>query len=332
MKALVLNGYGGNEQLSIEDRPKPTPSANQVLIRVTHAGLNPLDYKIRAGKLKLIRHLTFPHIMGNEVAGIIESVGNSQAPFQVGDHVYARLDKAKMGAFAEYVAEDKGNVALAPKNVAPEVAAGIPLVALTAWQSLFDVGHLQAGQEVLIHGGAGSVGRFAVQFAKQARAKVTVTGSEPSRHLLHELGADDFVDYRTGRFEDAGRKFDLVFDLVGGDTLDRSFAVIKPGGMVVSVAGLPEPQTARDIGLNWFIRLLFGLLSRKQLALAKKAQATYRYVFMVPDGKKLQEFARWIEEGKLKVAIDRVFSLEQFAEAFSFQESGKAKGKIVFKI
>ena len=239
MKALVLNGYGDNRKLAIENRPKPSPGPNQILIRVKNAGLNPLDFKIRSGKLRAIRKLKFPHIMGNEVAGTVEAVGEGVTKFKPKDIVYTRLDKGRMGGFAEFVAENERFVAPAPNSVPIEVAAGIPLVALTAWQCVVEVGKLNKNQKILVHGGAGSVGRYAIQFSKHIGAHVTATGNEPSRSLISDLGADRFVDYRKEKFECIGEKFDLVLDLVGADTLDRSFLVVREGGQVISIAGKP---------------------------------------------------------------------------------------------
>lgn len=332
MKALVLNGYGDNKNLAIAERPKPVLNADQVLIRVKFAGLNPLDFKIRSGKLRMIRKLKFPHILGNEVAGMIESVGGNVSKFRANDIVYARVDKASMGGFADFVTVDQNFVAHAPKTIPLEVAAGIPLVALTAWQCLFDVGRLSKDQRILIHGAAGSVGRFAVQFAKQAGANVTASGSDLSRPLVIGLGADQFINYKGERFESIGEKFDVVLDLVGSDTLDRSFSVIREGGKVISISGPPEPQTSRDLGFGFFMRFVFSIASYRQLQLAKRANATYRFVFMRPDGSMLEKFANMIDSGKLKASIDRIFSLEEFEQAFEYQESGKAKGKVVFKI
>ncbi len=332
MKALVLNGYGGNEKLSLVEAPKPVPTAKQVLIRVEYAGLNPVDYKTRQGELRAISKLKFPHVMGNEIGGVVEGVGDAVTKFKPGDKVFSRLNKFNMGAFAEFVAEDESLVALAPKNTSLEVSAGVPLVGLTAWQCLYDIGKIKKGDEVLIHGGAGSVGRLAIQFAKRAGARVTATGSGPSKDLVLGLGADEFIDYRTQKFEDAGKKFDIAYDLVGGETLNRSFSVVKKGGIVISIAGMPEPTTARELGKGFALQALFRIISAKQLKLAKKAGATYRFMLMNPDGDKLAEFARWIEAGELKVTIDRVFPVEQFKEAFEYQESGRAKGKVILKI
>lgn len=332
MKALVLNGYGGNDRLAIVERPAPLAGPDDVLIRTSHAGLNPLDYKVRQGALRAIRPLVFPHVMGNELAGVVESVGANVSRFRAGDRVYARVDRDKMGAFAERVAQNHAVVAHAPKSVAPETAAGIPLVALTAWQALADVAKLQSGQSILIQGGAGSVGRFAIQFARRLGAQVTTTGSGTSRDLVTGLGAHTFIDYRTERFEDGGARFDVVLDLVGGETLDRSFSVVRHGGQVVSIAGMPEPNTATELGKGVVFRWLFGWISRKQRALAKQSGSTYRYLFMHPDGAFLEQLAGWIDRGEIRADIDRVFPWTDFARAFEAQESGSAKGKLVLDL
>lgn len=332
MKALVLKKYGGNDSLEIIDTAVPDPSPKQVLIKVHAAGLNPLDYKLRQGMLRAIKKLHFPHIMGNEVSGVVSAVGEDVSQFKVGDRVYGRLDKDRMGGFAEFVAEDAANVALAPNSIGLDVAAGIPLVALTAWQCLYDVGRVKVGDKVLVHGGAGSVGRFALQFAKQAGAEVTTTGSAASEPLVRELGADHFINYRSDNFEASGPVYDMVLDLVGGETLERSFSVVKPGGKVISIAGLPEPQTAVDLGKGFLFKVLFFFVARKQLVAARRSRAQYRYMFMRPDGETLGKFAQEIDASKLKAFLYKTFDFASYAEAFDLQESGKAKGKIVIKI
>lgn len=318
--------------MSVSHCQNPEPLPNQVLIQVKFAGLNPLDFKIRAGKLRMIRKLSFPHIMGNEVAGVVCKTGASVSKFRVGDKVYVRLNKAKLGGFAEYVVEDEEIVALVPNSVPLEVSAGIPLAGLTAWQCLKEEAKIEPGQNILIHGGAGSVGRFAIQFAHQMGAAVTATCSSHSRDLVMELGASKIIDYRSENFEESPIKYDFVFDFVGSDTLLRSFKVIKKGGKVISISGTPEPQTARSLGFGYFMQFLFLLLSWKKILRAILSGSRYRFVFMTPDGEMLDQFSKWIDSGNLKVSIDRIFDLDDFERAFDYLESGKARGKVVIQI
>lgn len=332
MRAVTLKGYGDNSKLSLSDRPRPKPAPEDVLIRVHAAGVNPVDYKIRNGDLRLVLSLRFPHVMGNEVAGTVDAIGEKVSQFKVGDDVYARLDKARMGGFAEYVCENVENIALKPSKLGFDEAAGVPLAALTAWQALHEVGNIQQGHKILIHGGGGSVGRFAIQFAKAAGAEVFTTVSEWAETLVRELGADHVIHYRKGPFEAVKEQYDLVFDLVGGKTLDRSFSVMKPGGIVISIAGVPEPNTATDLGRGWPLQTLFWLISSKLRKNARKAGVSYRFVFMRPSGTQLADIARLIDAQKIRVSLDRRFELEQYDEALAYQESGNAKGKVVLQI
>ena len=332
MQALVLNGYGGSERLSIAEVPQPQPLAGEVRIRVSHAGLNPIDYKMRRGDMRLIRKLRFPQVMGQECAGVVDAVGLGPCAFAPGDEVFVRLDKDRMGGFAEYVCDRVENVALRPKSIAPEVAAGVPLVALTAWQCLFEKAKLERGQSILIHGAGGAVGRMAVQFARRAGAVIAATGGEWAEPMVCKMGASRYIDYRKQRFDELLDKYDVVLDLVGADTLDRSFSVVKEGGFVVSIAGMPAPETAAEIGKGGFMNFLFRVASRKQLKLARQTRCSYRYLFMRPDGAQLAEIAKLIDAGEIEATIDRVLPLSQFKEAFEMQESGKTRGKLVFAI
>jgi alcohol dehydrogenase len=332
MKALTLNGYGDNSNLEIKDMPKPAPTANQVLIKVSFAGLNPLDFKIRLGKLKAISKLQFPHIIGNELAGEVVETGAEVTNFKPGDLVYVRLNKTETGAFAEFVAEDASLVALAPSNIGLEIASGVPLAALTAWQCIHEAGAITSDSKVLIHAGAGAVGRYAVQFARLAGAHVTATASERGEALVKSLGADVVINYKNTKFEDSKEPFDLILDLVGSDTLDRSFSIIKPGGKVISIAGAPEPSIAEQVNGGIFLKLLLRIIGRKQLSLAKKSKSQYRFYFMRPDGDQLKTIADLISSGKVVADMDKVFKLEDYAAAFDYLESGKAHGKVVFSI
>ena len=332
MRAIVLNGYGGNGKLAIADVPEPRVRQGQLLIRSAYAGLNPVDFKTRDGKLRLIWPLRFPHVLGQEIAGHVAEVGSGVTGFAVGDAVFARLEKARMGGFAPLVTTPAALVAKTPRGLPLEVAAGVPLVTLTAWQVLFEAFSLQADQTVLVHGGAGSVGRVLLQFARDAGAHVTTTVGGWAKDLALSLGAESVIDYRQERFETRPERYDLVVDCVGGDTLDRSFAVVKPGGAVISIAGVPEPQTADDLGVGPVLRAMFFLISRRHRAAARRAGARYRYVFMRPDGARLAAVAQRIETGKLAVSIDRVFSATDFAAAFAYQEGGKVRGKVILDL
>lgn len=333
MRALLLTRYGGPDAAALGSAPRPVPGAGELLVRVRAAGLNPVDFKTREGKLKLIQRYSLPVVMGNELAGLIEAVGPGVTRFVPGDRVFARVPKAAMGAFADYAVLPEAVAAAMPPALDFETAAGVPLAGLTALQALRDELHLGPGSRVFIPGGAGGVGTFAIQIAKWLGAEVTTTASPRGRALVERLGADVVIDYTSQDFTDHVRDMDGVFDLLGGDTLARSFTVVKPGAMVVSVAALPEPQTAlKDLGRGPALAALFWFASLGLRAQARRHRATYRFLFMHPSGGELAELARLIEQGKLEPVIDRVFAFERIGDAFAYLESGRAKGKVVVRM
>jgi NADPH:quinone reductase-like Zn-dependent oxidoreductase len=333
MRALLLTRYGGPEVAELRTVPRPVAGAGELLVRVHAAGLNPVDFKTREGKLKVIQRYSLPAVMGNELAGTVEAVGAGVTRFSVGDRVFARVPKGSMGAFAEYSVLPEAVVAAMPATLDFETAAGVPLAGLTALQALRDELHLKPGSRVFIPGGAGGVGTFAIQIAKWLGAEVTTTASPRGRDLVERLGADVVVDYTTQAFTDHVSGMDGVFDLLGGDTLSQSFGVVKPGATVVSVAALPEPQTAlKDLDRGRALAALFWLVSYGLRTQARKHGARYRFLFMHPSGEELAELAGLIADGKLEPVIDRVFPFEQIGDAFAYLESGRAKGKVVVRM
>ncbi len=302
-------------------------------MRVRAAGLNPVDYKTREGMLRVIQRYPLPAVMGNELAGVVEEPGQGVKLFSEGDRVFARMPKSAMGAFAEYAVVPEGLLAKMPASLDFEAAAGVPLAGLTALQALRDELDVREGSRIFIPGGAGGVGTFAIQLAKWLGAEVTTTASPRGKALVERLGADVVIDYTTQRFEDQLRDMDSVFDLLGGETLKRSFAVVKRGGKVVSVAGMPEPETARkDLGRGLVLRALFWLLSYSLRAEARRHGVSYRYLFMHPSGPELAELGGLIQDGKLEPVIDRVFPFAEIGEAFAYLEAGRAKGKVVVRM
>ncbi|MBL8572017.1 MAG: NADP-dependent oxidoreductase [Phreatobacter sp.] len=333
MRAFVLTAYGGPEAAEIRDVERPRPAATEVLVRVHAAGLNPVDFKTRDGKLKVVQRYPLPAVMGNELAGVVESCGDRVTGFAVGDRVFARMAKSSMGAFAEYAIVPENLLARMPPSLDFDSAAGVPLAGLTALQALRDELALKPGSRVFIPGGAGGVGTFAIQIAKWLGAEVTTTASPRGRALVERLGADIVIDYTTQRFVDHVRGMDGVFDLLGGETLMQSFRVVKPGGKVVSVAGMPEPETARkDLGRGAALAALFWIASYGIRAEARRHGATYRYLFMHPSGPELEELAQLITHGKLTPIIDRVFPFDEIRQAFEYLEAGRAKGEVVVRM
>jgi len=227
MKAAAIRRY--KQPVAIVDLPKPSPGPGDLLVKMRAASVNPLDFKIRDGGVKALIRYSFPLILGNDLAGEVEAVGEGVTRFRPGDAIYARLDKHRIGAFAEYALVSEGAAAAKPKNLDWAEAASLPLVGLTAWQALIDLGGLKPAQKVLIHAGAGGVGTFAIQLAKHLGATVTTTASARNHDLVRSLGADVIVDYKTTPFDDVVRDQDMVFDTQGGDTLLRSFTCVKAG-------------------------------------------------------------------------------------------------------
>ncbi|MGR3774412.1 NADP-dependent oxidoreductase [Bacillus paramycoides] len=331
MKAMIIDKYG---KVPMRMAEVPTPEINEyeVLAEIHAASINPIDFKIRDGKVKMLLKYKMPLTLGNDFSGVIVKVGAKVNRFKVGDEIYARPRKDKIGTFAEYIAIHEDDIALKPKNLSFEEAASIPLVGLTSYQALHDIMHLQKGQKILIHAGSGGVGTFAIQLAKIMGATVATTASEAGANLVKSLGADKIINYKTEQFEDILKNYDAVFDTLGGTTLEKSFDIIKNGGNIVSVSGIPNARFGKEFGSGFFKTLLFSLASKKLTALEKKHNAQYSFLFMKPSGDQLRIIANYIESGKIKPVIDRVFPFEDAQKAMEYSESGRAKGKIIVKI
>ncbi len=332
MKAVVYKEYGGPEVMELADVPEPGMTVRDVRVEVRAASINPIDYKIRSGQFKRVLRYKLPVVAGFDVSGVVTEVGMRARHFKVGDPVYAYVQHGRMGTLAEQVTIERTDVAPMPKSLSFEQAAAVPLTGLTAWQCAVDAMNLQPGQKVLIHGGAGGVGTFAIQFGKYLGAEVAATASAPKHALLKELGADTCIDYRNEDFAERGRSFDAVLDTVGGSTLYKSFEVVKPGGVVVSIVSLPDEPTARRMGLNPVIRLILRFLNRKIYRAAREAEAGYRFVSVQPSEAQLRRIAGLIDEGHVRPVIDSVYELEDFGKAFAALEDGHATGKIVLRI
>ncbi|AIY77911.1 NADPH:quinone reductase [Bacillus anthracis] len=331
MKAMIIDKYG---KVPMRMAEVPTPEINEyeVLAEIHAASINPIDFKIRDGKVKMLLKYEMPLILGNDFSGVITKVGSKVTRFKVGDEIYARPRKNKIGTFAEYIAIHEDDIALKPKNLSFEEAASIPLVGLTSYQALHDIMQLQKGQKILIHAGSGGVGTFAIQLAKIMGATVTTTASEAGANLVKSLGADEIINYKTEKFEDILKDYDAVFDTIGGTTLEKSFNIIKSGGNIVSVSGMPNARFGKEFGSGFFKTLLFSLASKKLTALEKKHNAQYSFLFMKPSGDQLRTIANYIESGKIKPVIDRVFPFEDAQKAMEYSEAGRAKGKIIVKM
>ncbi|MCU0686113.1 MAG: NADP-dependent oxidoreductase [Polyangiaceae bacterium] len=332
MRAALLTGYGSNDKVEVRaDVVTPSPEGDELLVEVHAAGLNPLDFKTRDGKLRLIRRYPLPVVFGNELAGRVVGRGPNAKRFREGDEIFARVDKDQLGAFGEYARVREPHAAPKPAGLTMAEAAAVPLAALTAWQCLDALG-VGEGTRVLVHAGSGGVGAFALQFARLRGAHVATTTSSRNVELVRRLGADVIVDYKKQRFEDELSNYDAVLDALGGEALFRSFRVLKPGGKVVSITGPPEPGTARRNHFSgWLVPLFWAVSLRARRAAAARG-ASYEYLFMHPDGEQLGQIGALINEGKVSVVVDRTYPLDDVRAALAYLETGRARGKIVLTV
>jgi NADPH:quinone reductase-like Zn-dependent oxidoreductase len=333
MKAFVVERYGDAGTVRASDVPDPKAGAHDVLVRIHAASVNPVDLKIPDGDLKAVLPLRAPFVLGNDLAGTVVAVGARVTRFAAGDEVYAHPDQNRMGTFAELIAVRQDDVAAKPSTLTMAEAASIPLVGLTAWQALVERADLRPGQKVLIHAGAGGVGTIAIQLAKHLGASVATTASATKTDLVKHLGADAVIDYRKQAFETILHDYDVVLDTIGGETLDKSLQVLKPGGTVISVTGPPDPAFAKEIGANPVIRLAIAALSFRIRRRARRHKVTYSYLFMKASGDQLRELTALIDAGIIRPVVDSVFDFEQTREALAHLEQGRTKaGKVVIRM
>jgi NADPH:quinone reductase-like Zn-dependent oxidoreductase len=332
MKAFFLDSYGSDQRLRLGEAPEPEVGDSDVLVQIHAASVNPLDFKIRDGEFKMILPYRLPFILGNDVAGVVVRVGPKVRRFKPGDEVYARPDKDRIGTFAELIAMNEADVAMKPGNLTMEEAASIPLVALTAWQALVEIARLKRGQKVLIHAGSGGVGTMAIQLAKHLGATVATTVSTANIDLAKSLGADIVIDYKKDDFEKLLSGYDVALNSLGKDTLEKSLRVLKPGGKLISISGPPDPQFAKEIGLNWLFQQVMRLLSFSIRRKARGRRVSYSFLFMRASGEQLSRITALIESGVVRPVMDRVFPFEETNEALAYVETGHSKGKVVVKI
>lgn len=308
MKAVRIYRFGGPDVLTLEEVPVPSPGEEELLLRVHAASVNPVDYKIRQGKYPPVSVAQLPLTLGRDASGQIESCGSAVRGLREGDAIYVMLGSLDRGTYAEHVVVRPGEAAAKPSRLSHLDAAAVPLAGLTAWQGLFDHGHLQGGQRVLIHGGSGGVGHFAIQFAKARGATVVTTVAEENIDFVRELGADEAIDYRAQPFETVVRDVDMVFDLVGGETQERSWQVLKPGGVLVSTLGEPPREKATQHNVHGV-----GYVAR-------------------PDAGELAEIGRLIDGGKVRPVIAATYPLAEARQAHERLERGHVRGKIALTI
>lgn len=331
MKAYLLDRYK-QDALRLGDIPTPEVGDDDLLIEVHAAGLNLLDSKIRSGEFKVILPYKLPIVLGHDVAGVVVRVGSNIRDFKPGDAVYSRVPDGRIGTLAEFIAVKAADVALKPSNLTMVEAASIPLVGLTAWQSLVERAGVRNGKQVLIHAGSGGVGTFAIQLARHLGATVATTASATNKDLVTSLGADVAIDYRKGAFEKVISGYDVVLNSLDGETLEKSLDVLKPGGQLISISGPPDVVFAKQQGLNWVLQLAIRLISSGIRRKAKARQVNYSFLFMRADGAQLREITTLLEAGTIKPVIDRVFPFNAVNEALAYIETGRAKGKVVVQL
>lgn len=304
MKAIRIHKFGGPEVLKYEDIQEPQPGPGEIRIKIIAAGVNPIDWKIRRG---LIGPVPLPMTVGLDVAGTVDAVGPGKVLFQPEEKVFAKVSIGR-GGYAEYTVANSTEVARKPKSIGFVESAAIPTAGLAAWQSLFDIAGLEKGQSVLIHGAAGGVGTFAVQFAKWKGAYVIGTASEKNAEFLKDIGADEVINYKNQRFEDLVSNMDVVLDTIGGDTFERSWGVLKPTGfLVTTVASIPEGEPEKR-----------GMHGKR--------------VMTQSNGKELAQIAAIIDEQKIKPVVTTVLPLVDARKAHEMSESLHTRGKIVLRI
>jgi NADPH:quinone reductase-like Zn-dependent oxidoreductase len=307
MRAIVIHSYGGPEVLKLEQVARPEPADDEVLIRVVAASLNPVDVAIRKGYLaKLVGN--FPLIPGMDAAGIVEKVGNKVTKYKAGDPVFAFFTLKGEGGYAEFVTVKDDELAPKPGTVSFAQAAGVGAAGATAWEALIETANLQPGQSVLIHGGSGGVGHLAIQIAKARGAKVFGTASTANQDFLRQMGADVAIDYSSTKFEDVAKDVDVVLDTVGRDTLERSYGVVKKGGIIVSIVDEPKPEALETHGIR-------GVTLR-----------------CTPKAEVLEELNKLMEAKKLTPVISQTFPLAQVVQAQDQIATGHTRGKIVLNI
>lgn len=332
MKAFVLDRYGKGRPLQATELPTPALREDEVLVRVHAAGLNQLDTKLRDGEFKRVLPYRPPLVLGHDVAGVVEAVGQRVRQFQVGDEVYARADDFRIGTLAEFVPVREASLAPKPKGLSMAEAASLPLVGLTAWQALLVQAGLKAGQKVFIQAGSGGVGTFAIQLARHLGAQVATTTSSGNVALVQGLGADVVVDYRQQDFEEVLRDYDVVLNSQDATTLEKSLRVLKPGGKLISISGPPDPRFAEDIAAPAFVKLVVRLLSAGIRRRARARGVDYAFLFMKANGSQLREITRLVEAGAVRPVVDRVFPFAATNDALRYLETGRARGKVVVQV
>jgi NADPH:quinone reductase-like Zn-dependent oxidoreductase len=323
MKALQIKKYGEiKDGLSVNRVEKPSPNAKDILIEVKAASLNPIDYKMVEGHLKEMVPLDLPCTIGFDVSGVVVEKGADVSNFEIGDEVYSRVPQDQMGTVAEFVVVKSDLVAKKPENISFEEASGLPLTGLTAIQALERVG-IKENDRVLVHAGSGGVGSFAIQYAKAKGAIVYSTTSTKNVGWVQALGADRVIDYKTEDYKEVANNLDIVFDTLGGDYTFDAFEIIKKGGKVTTIAGPPDEDTAKQMGMTDY------KLPEQLSNLIKEKSAIYKFTWMQPNGEQLNAITKMVENGDIKPIVDLIYSIEDGIDAYEYLATGRAQGKVI---
>lgn len=333
MKAWKLTHYGDFDQgMKLLEVPRPAPADDEVLIEVYAVSLNPVDYKIAEGQLKLFYKQQMPAGLAFDCSGVVAEVGRSVSHLKVGDEVFCTTPTDKPGVLAEYVSVKAAVVRQKPTNLNFAEAAAIPMVGLTTL-SCMEAVELKADQKILIHAGSGGIGTFAIQYATAVGAEVSTTTSTSNVDWVKKLGAKKVIDYKTQDYRKELSELDIVYDTLGGDFTFDAFPLLKPGGKVVSIAGRRlDDKTARQYGLNWLFRMFMKLQLRPINKLCKKYNASYRFILNEPEGARLERLKQAIEEHNIKPVINKAYAFNEVLVAFKMQQSGRSKGKNVIQV
>ncbi|MEE4481538.1 NADP-dependent oxidoreductase [Serratia ficaria] len=332
MKAFRFKRYGKSPELGFDDVDYPTPGANDILVKVHAAGLNPIDNRVPTGIFKPILQFKLPATLGSDLSGVVVAVGSRVTRFTPGDEVFASIFDTGTGSLAEFATVPESVAALKPANLDFVQAASLPMVSLTSWQALTERAGLRPGQKIFIPAGAGGIGTLAIQLAKYLGARVGTTTSTDNVAWLERLGADEVVDYKTQAFEKVLSGYDTVLGTIEGDTIEKSIRILKPGGKIVSLVGPLDAAFARARGLNFLLTLAFGMMSRRIMRLAQKRGIAYSFLFVRPEGEQLDQIGKLIEAERIAPVIDKVFPFAETKNALAYLAQGHAKGKVVVKI
>ena len=332
MKAVQIDNYSKTiDSVKIREVRIPEIKPDEVLIRVKSVGINPVDNMITRGDVKLITPYSFPLTIGNELVGVIEKTGEKVTEFKEGDRVFSRLPTDKIGAFAEYVAINKKDLAKIPEYLSFNEAAAIPLTALTAYQAL-DILQVKSGETLFISGGSGGFGAMAVPLAKARGIKVITNGSLENKERVLALGAEQFLDYKTEDYAQLLHDVDGVIDTIGGKDTEKQFSILKQGGKLVSLKGMPNGRFAKKMGLPLWKQWIFGFAGRSFDNMAKKRNQEYHFIFVQSSGEQLSEIAKVLEENQIRPSIDSIYSFEDIAKALVKVDKGSSKGKTIVEI